>query len=138
MSTAKGGLSIVVWSHRPVPSSGTWQRGSILCTSCRDVFRVCIARRQASAITDLSALSQGSVWLSKGSKSLQTVSSSVQASALCRTGEAGWGGITGAGYLNRALSGSIHWTVGVSSEPSKGVFGGGNFPSLVIEGEVIW
>ena len=40
--------------------------------------------------------------------------------------------------MNGALSGSIHWTVGVSSEPSKGVFGGGDFPSLTIEGEVIW
>ena len=40
--------------------------------------------------------------------------------------------------MNRASSGSVHWTVGVSGEPSKGVFGGGNFPSLIIEGEVIW
>ena len=137
MSTAKGELSMVVPSHRPVPSSGTWQRGSILCASCGDVFRACIARRWAPAIADLRALSQGSVWLSKGSRSLQTVSSSVQALSLCRTGEAGWGGVAYAGYLNEASSGSIHWTVGVSSEPSKGVFGGGNFPSLIIEGEVI-
>ena len=28
-------------------------------------------------------------------------------------------------------------TVGVSGKPSKGVFRGGNFPSLIIEGEVI-
>ena len=41
-------------------------------------------------------------------------------------------------YLNRALSRSIYWTVGVSGEPSKGVFGGGNFPFLIIEEEVIW
>ena len=33
---------------------------------------------------------------------------------------------------------SVHWTVRVSGKPSKGVFGGGNFPSLIIEGEVIW
>ena len=44
----------------------------------------------------------------------------------------------GAGYLNKFSSGSIHWTVGVSGKPSKGVFGGGNFPSLIIIGEVIW
>ena len=54
-----------------------------------------------------------------------------------RTSGAGWGGIAGAGYLNRASSGSVHWTVGVSGEPLKGVFRGGNFPSLIIEGEVI-
>ena len=137
MSTAKGGLSIVVQSHRLVPSSGTWQRGSILCASCRNIFRACIARRQAPAIADLRALSQRSVWFSKGSRSLQTISSSVQASVPCRTGEAGWGGIACARYLNGALFGSIHWTVGVSSEPSKGIFGGGDFPSLIIEGEVI-
>ena len=59
-------------------------------------------------------------------------------SVLCRTGGAGQGGIAGTWYLNGALSRSIHWTVGVSGEPSKGVFGGGNFPSLIIEGEVIW
>ena len=47
-------------------------------------------------------------------------------------------GVVGAGYLNGASSGSIHRTVGVSGEPSKGVFGGGDFPSLIIEGEVIW
>ena len=41
-------------------------------------------------------------------------------------------------YLNRALSRSIYWTVGVSGKPSKGVFRGGDFPSLIIEGEVIW
>ena len=40
--------------------------------------------------------------------------------------------------MNGALSRSVHWTVGVSCEPSKGVFGGGDFPSLIIEGEVIW
>ena len=40
--------------------------------------------------------------------------------------------------MNGALSGSIHWTVGVSGEPSKGVFRGGDFPSLIIEGEVVW
>ena len=43
----------------------------------------------------------------------------------------------GARYLNGALSGSVHRTVRVSGEPSKGVFGGGDFPSLIIEGEVI-
>ena len=69
---------------------------------------------------------------------MQTISSSVQALVLCGTGEAGQGGVAHAGYLNGASSGSIHWTVGVSGEPSKGVFGGGNFPSLIIEGEVIW
>ena len=129
---------MVVRSHRPVPSSGTWQRGSILCASCRDVFRACIARRQAPAITDLRALSRWSVWFSKGSRSLQTVSSSVQTSALRRTGDAGQGGVAGTRYLNGALSGSVHWTVGVSGKPLKGVFGGGNFPSLIIEGKVIW
>ena len=106
--------------------------------SRRDVFRACIARWRAPAIADPRALSQRSIWFSKGSRSLQTVLSSFQASALYRTGEAGQGGIAGAGYLNRALSRSIYRTVGVSSEPSKGVFGGGDFPSLVIEGEVIW
>ena len=40
--------------------------------------------------------------------------------------------------MNRASSGSVHCTVGVSSEPSKGVFRGGNFLSLIIVGEVIW
>ena len=40
--------------------------------------------------------------------------------------------------MNGASSGSIYWTVGVSSKLSKGVFRGGNFPSLIIEGEVIW
>ena len=104
----------MVRSHGLVPSSGTWQRGSIFCASCRDVFRACISRRQAPAITDLRALSQGSIWFSKGSRSLQTASSSVQVSALCRTGEAGWGGISHAGYLNWALSRSIYWTVRVS------------------------
>ena len=138
MSTAKGGLSMVVRSHRPVPSIGTWQRGSILKASCRDIFRACIVRRQAPAIADLRALSQRSVWFSKGSRSLRTVSSSVQMSALHRAGDAGRGGIACAGYLNRALSGSVYWTVGVSGKPSKGVFGGGNFLSLIIEGEVIW
>ena len=57
---------------------------------------------------------------------------------LCRIGEAGQRGVVYAGYLNGALSGSIHWTVGVFGKPSKGVFGGGNFSSLIIEGEVIW
>ena len=42
-----------------------------------------------------------------------------------------------AGYLNGASSGSVYWTVGVSGELLKGVFGGGDFPSLIIEGEVI-
>ena len=59
-------------------------------------------------------------------------------SALCRTGEASWGGVVGAGYLNWLSSRSIHWTVGISSKPSEDVFGGGDFPSLIIEGEVIW
>ena len=40
--------------------------------------------------------------------------------------------------MNGASSGSVHWTVGVFGEPLKGVFGGGDFPSLIIEGEVIW
>ena len=128
----------MVQSHGPVPSVSTWQRGSILMASRRDVFRACIARWQAPAITDPRALSQRSVWFSKGSRSLQTVSPRLQASAFRRTGGAGRGGIAGAGYLNGALSGSVHWTVGVSGEPSKGVFGGGDFPSLIIEGEVIW
>ena len=69
---------------------------------------------------------------------MQTVLSSFQASALYRTGKAGQGGIAGAGYLNGLLSRSIHWTVGISSKPLKGVFGGGNFPSLIIIGDVIW
>ena len=138
MSTAKGGLSIVVQSHGLVPSVGTWQRGSILMASRGDVFRACIARWWAPAIADPRTRCQGSVWFSKGSRSLQTVSPSLQSLALCGAGDAGGGGIAGAWYLNRALSGSIHWTVGVSGEPSKGVFGGGNFPSLIIEGEVIW
>ena len=102
-----------------------------------DVFRACIARRWAPAIADLRALSQGSVWFSKGSRSLWTVSPSFQSSALCGTGDASGGGIAHAGYLNGASSGSVHWTVGISGEPSKGVFGGGDFPSLIIEGEVI-
>ena len=106
--------------------------------SRRDVFRACIARWWATAIADPRALSQRSVWFSKGSRSLQTVSPRLQASAFCRTGCAGGGGVAGTGYLNGASSGSIHWTVGVSGEPSKGIFGGGNFPSLVIEGEVVW
>ena len=59
-------------------------------------------------------------------------------SVLRRTGDAGWGGVAGARYLNRALSRSVHWTVGVSGKSLKGVFGGGDFPSLIIEGEVIW
>ena len=138
MSTAKGRLSIVVWSHRPVPSVGTWHRGSILIASCGDVFRACIARWWALAIADPRALSQRSVWFSKGSRSLQTVSPRLQTSAFRGTSGAGGGGIAGAWYLNGALSGSVHWTVGVSSEPLKGVFRGGNFPSLIIEGEVIW
>ena len=71
-------------------------------------------------------------------RSLWTVSSSVQVSALCRTGEAGQEGVVCAGYSNGASSRSIHWTVGVSGKPLKGVFGGGDFPSLIIEGEVIW
>ena len=129
---------MVVWSHRLVPSIGTWQRGSILCASCRDVFRACIARRWAPAIADLRAFSQRSVWFSKGSRSLQTVSPRLQTLVFHRTCGAGWGGVAGTGYLNRALSGSVHWTVGVSGKPLKGVFGGGNFPSLIVEGEVIW
>ena len=137
MSTAKGGLSIVVRSHGPVPSSGTWQRGSILSASYGDIFWACIARWQAPAIADLRALSQGSVWFSKGSRSLQTVSPSFQSSALCRTGDTGGGGVACARYLNGASFRSIHRTVGVSSEPSKGVFGEGDLPSLIIEGEVI-
>ena len=137
MSTAKGRLSIVVRSHGPVPSSGTWQRGSILSASCGDVFWACIARWQAPAIADPRALSQGSIWFSKGSRSLRTVSLSFQSSAFGGTGDTGGGGVAGAGYLNRASSRSVHWTVGVSGEPSKGVFRGGNFPSLIIEGEVI-
>ena len=68
---------------------------------------------------------------------MQTVSPRLQASAFCGTSGAGRGGVTGAWYLNGASSGSIHWTVGISSEPSKGVFRGGYFPSLIIEGEVI-
>ena len=124
----------MVWSHRPVPFSGAWQRGSILCASCRDVFWAFIARRQASAITDLRALFQRSVWFSKVSRSLWTISSSVQALPLYGTGEAGWGGIVHTGYLNGASSGSVHWTVGVSGEPLKGVFRGGDFPSLVTKG----
>ena len=128
---------MVVRSHRLVPSIETWQRGSILKASCGDVFRACIARRQAPAIADPRALSQRSVWFSKGSRSLQAVSPRVQMSALHRTGDTGRGGIAGTGYLNRALSGSIHWTVGVSSKLLKSVFRGGNFPSLIIEGEVI-
>ena len=137
MSTAKGRLGMVVQSHRLYPSIGTWQRGSIHRASCRDVFWACIARWWAPAIADLRAFSQRSIWFSKGSKSLQTVSPRLQTSAFRGTGGAGRGGIVGAWYLNRALSGSVHWTVGVSGEPSKGVFGGGNFPSLIIEGEVI-
>ena len=137
MSTAKGGLSIVVQSHGSVPSFGTWQRGSILNASCGDIFWACIARWRAPAIADLRALSQGSIWFSKGSRSLRTVSPSFQSSALCGTGDAGGGGVACAGYLNGASSGSVHWTVGVSSKPSKGVFRGGNFPSLIIEGKVI-
>ena len=129
---------MVVQSHGLVPSIGTWQRGSILKASCGDVFRACIARWQAPAIADPRALSQRSVWFSKGSRSLQTVSPRLQVSVFHRTGCAGWGGIAGTWYLNRALSRSVHWTVGVSSKPSKGVFGGGDFPSLIIEGEVIW
>ena len=129
---------MAVWSHRLVPFVGTWQRGSILNASCGDVFRACIARRQAPAIADPRAFSQRSIWFSKGSRSLWTVSPSVQTSAFHRTGGAGWGGISAAGYLNGASSGSVHWTVGVSSKPLKGVFGGGNFPFLIIEGEVIW
>ena len=127
----------MVWSHGPVPSSSTWQRGSILSASCRDVFWACIARWRAPAIADPRALSQGSVWFSKGSRSLRTVSSSFQSSALCGTGDTGGGGVACAGYLNGALSRSVHRTVGVSGEPSKGVFRGGYFPSLIIEGEVI-
>ena len=128
---------MVVWSHRPVPSIGTWQRDSILNAFCGDVFRACIARWRAPAIADPRALSQRSVWFSKGSRSLRTVSPRLQASAFCGTSGAGRGGVAGTWYLNRALSGSIHWTAGISGEPSKGVFGGGNFPSLIIEGEVI-
>ena len=128
---------MVVRSHGLVPSSGTWQRGSILNASCGDIFWAYIARWQAPAIADPRALSQGSVWFSKGSRSLQTVSPSFQLSALCGTGDTGGGGIACAGYLNGALSGSVHRTVGVSSKPSKGVFGGGDLPSLIIEGEVI-
>ena len=138
MSTAKGRLSMVVRSHGLVPSIGTWQRGSILNASHGDVFRACIARWRAPAIADPRALSQRSVWFSKGSRSLQTVSPRLQASVFCRTGGAGRGGVAGTWYLNGASSGSIHWTVGVFGEPSKGVFGGGDFPSLIIEGEVIW
>ena len=137
MSTAKCGLSIVVRSHGPVPSFGTWQRGSILSASCGDIFWACIARWRAPTIADPRALSQGSVWFSKGSRSLRTVSPSFQSSALCGTGDAGGGDVTRAGYLNGASSGSVHWTVGVSGEPSKGIFGGGDVPSLMIEGEVI-
>ena len=106
--------------------------------SRRDIFRACIVRWQAPAIADPRALSQGSVWFSKGSRSLQTVSPRLQALAFHGTGCAGRGGIAGAWYLNGASSRSIHWTVGVPGEPSKGVFGGGDFPSLIIEGEVIW
>ena len=40
--------------------------------------------------------------------------------------------------MNVASSRFIHWTVGVSGKPLKGISGGGNFPSLIIEGEVIW
>ena len=129
---------MVVRSHGPVPSSGTWQRGSILRASCGDIFWACIARWRAPAIADPRAFSQGSVWFSKGSKPLQTVSPSFQSLMLCGTGDTGGGGVAGTGYLNRASSGSVHRTVGVSGEPSKGVFGGGDFPSLIIEGEVIW
>ena len=129
---------MVVQSYRPVPSISTWQRDSILKASCRDIFRACIARWQAPAIADPRALSQRSIWFSKGSRSLQTVSLRLQTSAFHGTGGASRGGVSAAGYLNRALFGSVHWTVGVSGEPSKGVFGGGNFPSLIIEGEVIW
>ena len=68
---------------------------------------------------------------------MRTVSPSFQSSALGGTGDTGGGGVACAGYLNGASSGSVHWTVGVSGEPSKGVFGGGDFPSLIIEGEVI-
>ena len=123
---------MVVWSHGLVPSVGTWQRGSILNASHGDVFRACIARWQAPAITDPRALSQRSVWFSKGSRSLQTVSPRLQTLAFHGTGGTGRGGVAGAWYLNRALSQSIHWTVGVSGEPSKGVFRGGDFPSLII------
>ena len=104
MSTANGGLSMVVQSHGPVPSVGTWQRGSILKASCRDVFRACIARWWAPAIADPRACCQGSVWFSKGSRSLRTVSPSLQSSVLCRTGDAGGGGVAGAWYLNGASS----------------------------------
>ena len=69
---------------------------------------------------------------------MQTVSPRLQTSAFHGTGGAGRGGIAGTWYLNRASSRSIHWTVGVSGEPLKGVFGGGDFPFLIIEGEVIW
>ena len=129
---------MVVWFHGPVPSIGTWQRGSILNASCRDIFWACIARWWAPAIADPRAFSQGSVWFSKGSKPLQTVSPSFQSLMLCGTGDTGGGGIAGAGYLNGASSRSIHRTVRVSGKPLKGVFGGGDFPSLIIEGEVIW
>ena len=103
-----------------------------------DIFWACIARWRAPAITDPRAFSQRSVWFSKGSRSLQTVSPRLQTSAFRRTGGAGRGGIAGTWYLNGASSGSVHWTIGVSGEPLKGVFRGGNFPSLIIEGEVIW
>ena len=99
---------MVVWSHRPVPSIGTWHRGSILMASCRDVFRACIARWWAMAIADPRALSQRFIWFSKGSRSLQTVSPRLQVLAFRRTGCAGGGGVAGTGYLNRASSGSVH------------------------------
>ena len=108
MSTAKGRLSIVVQSHRLVPFSGTWQRDCILKASHGDVFRACIARRQASAIADPRAFSQRSVWFSKGSRSLQTVSPRLQMLAFRRTSGAGQGGIAGTGYLNGALFRSIY------------------------------
>ena len=116
MSTAKGGLSIVVRSHGPVPSSSTWQRGSILNASCRDIFWACIARWRAPAITDPRALSQGSVWFSKGSRSLRTVSPSFQSSALCGTGDAGGGGVACAGYLNGHCLGP---SIGLSGSPAS-------------------
>ena len=129
---------MVVQSHRLVPSSGTWQRGNIAFASWGDVFRAYIARRWAPAIADPRALSQGSVWFSNDFRFLWTVLFSFQASALCGTGEAGQRGVAGAGYLDMLSSRSIYWTVGVSSEPSKGIFGGGDFSFLIIIGEVVW
>ena len=69
---------------------------------------------------------------------VQTVSPSFQLLVLWGRGDAGGRGCAGTRNCDRLLAQSIHWTVGVSGEPSKGVGGGGDLPSLVIMGEVVW